>query len=85
MVGIKTDGTSTFGQINKVTNVKVQISSLTLSFLSLTRQALEVLKRMPSFLSQSTVHGPALIKTWVNPDRRRGGAIINLSKQSNEQ
>lgn len=85
MVSIKADRTSKFGQINKVTNVKVQISSLTLSFLSLTRQALVVIKRMLSFLYQSSVHGPALIKTWVYPDRHRRRAIINLSKQSNKQ
>lgn len=85
MVSIKADWTSKFGQINKVTNVEVQISSLTLSFLSLTRQALVVIKRMLSFLCQSNVHGPALIKTWVYPDRHRGRAIINLSKQSNKQ
>lgn len=85
MVSIKADWTSTFGQINKVTNVKVQISGLTLSFLSLTRQALVVIKRMLSFLSQSSVHGPTLVKTWVDPDRHRASAIINLGKQSNKQ
>lgn len=84
MVSIKTDWTSKFGQINKVTNVEVQISSLTFSFLSLTRQALVVIKRMLSFLYQSSVHGPALVKTWVYPDRHRKRAIINLSKQSNK-
>lgn len=68
-----------------MTNVKGQISGLTLSFLSLTRQALVVIKRMLSFLSRSSVHGPTLVKTWADPDRHRGSAIINLSKQSNKQ
>lgn len=85
MVSIKADWTSDFRQINKVTNVEVQISSLTLSFLSLTRQAPVVIKRMLSFLYQSSVHGPALVKTGVSPDRHRRRAIINLSKQTNEQ
>lgn len=84
-MSIKGDWTSKFGQINKVTNVELRISSLTLSFLSLTRQALVVIKRMLSFLSQSSVHGSALVKTWVYPDRHRRSAIINLSKQRNKQ
>lgn len=85
IVSVKADWTSKFGQINKVTNMEVQISSLTLSFLSLSRQALVVIKRMLSFLCGSSVHGPALIKTWIYPDRHRRRAIITLSKQSNKQ
>lgn len=85
MASITADGTSNFGQINKVASVEVEISSLTLSSLSLTRQALVVMKRMLSLLYQSSVHVPAPVKAWVYPDRHRRGAIINLSKQSNKQ
>lgn len=85
MVSIKSHWTSKFGQINKVTNVEVQISTLALSFISFTRQALVVIKRMLSFLYQPSVHGSTLIKTWVYPDRHGRRAIIKLNKQGNKQ
>lgn len=75
MVSIKADWTSKFRQINKVTKVEVQISSLTSSFLSFTRQALVVIKSTLSFLHWSSVNGPVLIKTWVYSERHRRRGI----------
>lgn len=84
MATVKAKWTSKFGQINKMTNVEVQISGFALSFLSRTRQAVVVIKRMLSFLYPSTVPWPTLIKTWVISDRHRRRAIINWCKQSNK-
>lgn len=83
MVSIKADWTSKFGQINKVTKVEVEISSLTLSLLSFLRRVLVVIKSKLSFLHQSSGHGPALIKTRVYPKRHRTRGIINPRKQIN--
>lgn len=83
-MSIKANSTSEIGHVNKTTNVEVQISSSTSSFLSSRRQGPVVIKEMLSFLYWSGVSGPVSVKTWVYPERHKKKGIINWSKQRNK-